>query len=107
MALYAELLAAAMAREDGQPGGRGELLAAVIERRNRLAVPGGPVDRLAAELGYDVALIRLCTALGAEASPAEFDRPADARGRLERHLADSGLPLGGGTGPSVGDPFSR
>lgn len=91
MPLYGELLAAALQHAGPQPKRRGPLLAALLDRRQRLdsAVPG--VERLAIELDYDVALIRFCRATGIDADLAAFDRPAHARHDLEQSLVEEGF----------------
>jgi hypothetical protein len=46
---------------------------------------------LAAEVAYDRALIKLCTANGIDADPLGFSHPAAERARLERELAAAGI----------------
>jgi hypothetical protein len=48
---------------------------------------------LAAEISYDRALIKLCTASGIEVDVMAFSHPFEARSRLERELAALGTDL--------------
>jgi hypothetical protein len=48
---------------------------------------------LGAEVAYDRALIKLCTANGIEVSAEGFSHPAAERNRLERELASCGINL--------------
>jgi hypothetical protein len=48
---------------------------------------------LAAEVSYDRALIKLCTAHGIEADALGFSHPGPERARLERDLAAVGIDL--------------
>lgn len=48
---------------------------------------------LAAEVGYDRALIKLSVVHGIEASPEQFIKPAEERRRLELALLEDGVDL--------------
>jgi hypothetical protein len=48
---------------------------------------------LAAEVSYDRALIKLCTANGIAADVVGFSHPGAERARLERELATAGIDL--------------
>ncbi len=48
---------------------------------------------LALEIGYDVALIELATALGVTTDPSRFEQPERERARLEKELAARGVKL--------------
>ena len=48
---------------------------------------------LALEIGYDVALIELATALGVTTDPSRFEQPERERARLEKELAAMGVKL--------------
>jgi hypothetical protein len=54
---------------------------------------GSVYSALAAEVGYDRALIKLCEAHGISASPEHFDKPTEERRRLELALFDDGVDL--------------
>lgn len=48
---------------------------------------------LAAEVGYDRALLKLCEAHGIASSPENFSKPGEERRRLEHALSDDGVDL--------------
>jgi hypothetical protein len=48
---------------------------------------------LAAEIGYDVALLELAQVMGIASDPSRFERPIDERARLEQALRDRGIAL--------------
>jgi hypothetical protein len=66
---------------------RFETLAAVPHRE------GDVYNALAAEVGYDRALIKLCEAHGIATSPEHFDKPTAERRRLEAALLEDGIDL--------------
>ncbi len=84
-------------------------MATAINCRVRLEGPDEPTDRAsgrtATELAYDVALVRLCEAVGAEHDLELFSRPEVARRQMERALARSGIHLGWPASTS-GEPVS-
>ena len=59
---------------------------------------------LALEIGYDVALIDLATALGVPTDPSRFEQPERERARLERELAAMGIRLENDEGRGVEVP---
>ncbi len=95
MPWYAELLAAVLVEPDPafDDGSAGTLLATLLERARRVEGARSPIDRMALELRYDVALIRLCSAVGLPSDPRRFDPPAPARVLLEGQLRAAGLPV--------------
>jgi hypothetical protein len=103
MSMYSELLAASSAKERaGRPvaASKGELLAQLLARRIDLddASPsdGAQPDvagHLTRQLDYDIALIRLCRALGIDAEPSGFEHPQPERQRLEQELKNAGVDL--------------
>jgi hypothetical protein len=95
MPLYAEFLATVLSEpnaesDDSSPGA---LLATLLERGRRASVARSPIDRLALELRYDAALVRLCWSVDIPADPDTFDPPARARDELESRLRAAGLPV--------------
>jgi hypothetical protein len=56
---------------------------------------GSAYSALALELGYDRALIRMCTTKGIDALAADFAHPRQARTHLEQELAGAGIDLAG------------
>lgn len=100
MSMYADLLAAScdqpMVSAD-EHRDVGLLLARAIASRRGLSTPpgsgAGPEGNLAANIDYDLALLRLCLARGIDADPRRFDRPIEERGRLEAELAKRGIDL--------------
>ncbi len=68
-----------------------EFLAAhtALESARERTDPGSPPDRLALEVAYDAALIRLSDHLGIETGPERFDPPASERERLHREVLQS------------------
>jgi len=101
--MYSELLAASSAKERAgrtTATSKGELLAQVLARRvdvdDASPTDGASPDvagRLTRQLDYDIALIRLCHALGIDADPAGFDHPEPERRRLEQELRSAGVDL--------------
>jgi hypothetical protein len=99
MSMYAELLVASLGQSI-TPGERasevGALLAQLLAARLRLGerqAGAGPEGDLAANIEYDLALLRLCAARGVDADPRRFDRPGQERARLEGELALRGTVL--------------
>jgi len=98
MTMYSELLLASFeqASAEGEPG---ELLARLIACRHRLlsGPEGGgeaePASDLAANIAYDLALLRLCGSRGIDCDPRLFGQPLAERRRLEEQLAVSGINL--------------
>jgi hypothetical protein len=92
--MYVEILSTALDgwadRLSGAP-----LLDYVLSCRAVLPAPGrhGAYGALAAEVGYDRALIRLCAERGIAVGPEDFDVPAVERSRLEDRLAAVGVDL--------------
>ena len=95
MPLYTELLATALAEPGPEPDDTspGALLVVLLDRGLQIRAAPSPIDRLALELRYDVALIRLCSAMGVPADPARFDPPIPAREELEARLRSAGVPV--------------
>ena len=101
MSMYRDLLAASMdqgsaAREVSSSAG--ELLAHLIECRRALETAssqhvGRSVDDLALHIDYDLALVRMCSALGIECEPKGFEHPLHERRRLERELVGQGVDI--------------
>jgi hypothetical protein len=101
MSMYSELLTASLAAQPNIESERGtpsHLLAHLMWCRQRLE---GSVSRsrrepevdLAANLDYDVALLRLCTARGIDSEPGRFAIPLLERRRLEMELRECGINL--------------
>lgn len=101
MSMYAELLAASFDEQLASAAATpvSDLLAHVIACRRVLAdssPPGtGPEGDLAANIEYDLALLRLCASRGIDGDPHRFDRPREERARLEAELARRGVDLDG------------
>ena len=96
--MYAEFVSTALVADDGEPSTSEELLERVVTCRARMLRSAGRLDqpaeeRLAREVEYDTALIRLCTALDIAADPSRFAHPHQERARLEQALADAGVPM--------------
>lgn len=97
--MYAELLVTSFqsAGNTDALSDIGDLLARLISCRNRLQRPatpeGEPIGDLAANIDYDLALLRLCSARGIVCNPGWFDRPIVERCRLESELAGRGVDL--------------
>lgn len=95
--MYVDVLSDAFRATDrgltGEP-----LVDHAVECRFQMLTAGGgkptAYDRLALEIAYDVALIRLCDDLGVPSAVADFANPLHERARIERVLAESrGLDL--------------
>jgi hypothetical protein len=98
MAMYIQLLSAALMSDVMEAATSGELLSGARLRRQQMLAAvdhaHSSAERdLAYDANYDCALIRLCQAVGLPATPASFGRPRDERERLERALAEAGLDL--------------
>ena len=98
-AVYAHLLEAALTETDRRNHATPSLLLRdVVRRRPTVAASAPPqiaaADALTSQISYDVALIRYARCLGIECGIADFDRPADGRGQLERAFALRGIDLG-------------
>jgi len=101
MTMYVHLLASAF--DDWVDGLIGEALVdyTVVCRAEMLASQSSVHHHkgesayiaLAAEVAYDRALLKLCTACGIEASTQGFSHPSDERLRLERELVGMGVDL--------------
>ena len=96
MSMYVEILSQAMAGEEEPAQSRASLLDATCECRQQMLetrrrVDGTPEHRLAHEVAYDRALLRLCAALGIETVLGRFNRPLEERDRLEHELATRGI----------------
>jgi len=90
MAMYEELVRSACDREAEEDLAVDALLDDVAAaRRARMLHPASAdamADQLGAELGYDLALLRLCHHLGWDPDLTIFQRPAAARAALEGYL---------------------
>jgi hypothetical protein len=98
MTMYVDVLSDALRASKG--GLTGEALVDhVVDSRvhmlsARLGSTPSAYDLLAAEIAYDVSLIRLCDDLGVDTGVADFANPLIERTRIEDVLADSrGLDL--------------
>ena len=100
--MYGQLLAAAMARGTDEPATERDLVRELAHLRLRLAprwgVDGGSprVDAaasIAAQVEYDLTLVRLCRRRGVDSALEAFARPGLERRRLERALAQDGVAL--------------
>ncbi|HUI03548.1 MAG TPA: hypothetical protein VLZ77_08395 [Acidimicrobiales bacterium] len=99
MSMYSDLLAATLSTRPEEPGdaSAGELLAALIDARRRLAAvsptvgPSTPTTALAAHIEYDAALIAFCEARDIDTHPDRFGTPGSERRRLEEELARAGI----------------
>jgi hypothetical protein len=97
--MYVDVLSDALRAPHGTLTGEGLIDRVVDTRINMLSSRVGHTptayDLLAAEIAYDVSLIRLCDELGIVTGVAEFASPLIERTRIERVLAeDRGLDLG-------------
>jgi len=104
MSMYTRLLQKALLEH---PGTMQERTAAkVVRRRRRELQDAVPPDLgsesvsfvLARELAYDVALVRLATAVGIATDPSNFEHPGSERTRLEQALLELGFSLENGDG---------
>jgi hypothetical protein len=98
MSMYVELLSAVFTSDPSEPVGQGELLSLARSRREQKLNPtrhetSSAERHLTHDVNYDCALIRLCAAVGIPATPRSFSQPLDARARLERALAETGIDL--------------
>ena len=101
-AVYADLLRAAVEREERAPAPPTVELVRAVARAHgpdpRPGAPGGRMDVAAAvahELRYDARLVQLCRRFGVEVDLAAFGRPEVERERLKGALEDLGvLPAG-------------
>lgn len=98
--MYGQLLAVALA--DGERDGQSEqdLLRELAHYRVRLMPRwgvggGGPAvdaaSSLAAQIDYDLTLLRLCQLRGIPCAPEGFGRPEPERHRLEKALSAAGV----------------
>lgn len=107
MSIYSELLEVSMRLGESSSGEVGddrvhELLRVLAECRHRLVhkyqyerlASRDVSSDLAAQLDYDMALIRLCRLRGIDCSPAGFTPPILQRRRLEGELRATGIELG-------------
>jgi hypothetical protein len=99
MAMYVQLLSAALTSEGVDSYGPGKLLSLARTSRHQMLTSAERPCRsaeqdLADDVHYDCALIRLCAAAGIDTMPASFGQPRVERARLERALALSGMDLG-------------
>jgi hypothetical protein len=100
MSMYSQLLSSAL-EQAGWEGNEadldteGDILHRLEVYRLRLAsgptLTGEPAQDLAANLDYDLVLLRLCARRGIDASPEGFSRPLSQRQRLEAELRSSGV----------------
>jgi hypothetical protein len=109
MAMYSDLLGVAIQAGIWGPHGHSssseDLLARLTDCRKQLMgqataaapapLPSGVAGDLAAQMEYDLALMRLCTVLGIEYDVERFDRPDHERRRLEQVLHARGVNLAG------------
>lgn len=101
MSVYSQLLGNALDQTHaGQGSTTGDVLAQLLERRNRLGTdlslyPGSDwaPDAIADQLAYDVALIELSRCLGIEVDLTKFGQPQHERARLEHALVSRGIRL--------------
>lgn len=95
MTIYSEVLRIALASGEAQGVREASvpmLVTRLLDERAHLAedaalhkgAPGDPVERMALELAHDVALVRLCGALGIEEHLTDPASPLDERARLLR-----------------------
>ena len=99
MAMYVQLLSAALTSEGADSYVPGELISLARTSRHQMLTPSDRLSRsaeddLAYDVHYDCALIRLCAAAGIETTPASFGQPMVERARLERALAQKGMDVG-------------
>jgi len=101
MSIYSQLLEAALtsAHHTGIAPDQTQLVAELARRRSHLpqgqfpaASAGGVTGAVADQLAYDLALTALCGHAGVDFDVEEFERPADARARLELALSKMGIP---------------
>jgi hypothetical protein len=97
--MYRELLSTAVAHEEGLAESVGSRLEIAIDCRERMLghrgrTIGSAQHKLANEVAYDRALVKLCAASGIDVDMRRFDHPRQARERLEGALADIGIDLG-------------
>jgi hypothetical protein len=100
MSMYAKLLNSALGTA-GRPGPASTTEELVDElARCRARLPSGPSPATASggvpaavadQLAYDMALVELCRRVGLAYDVGAFDRPEEARARLEQALAGRGL----------------
>ncbi len=101
MSMYTQLMRAALERP--LPGVRDDPHAALdlaFRQRRELQrilrpdeVPEAMAVRLARQVSYDIALMRLASAVGITTDPSRFDEPGRERARLEAALDDLGMTL--------------
>jgi hypothetical protein len=98
VSMYVDVLSDALRASEG--GLTGEALVGhVVDARvrmlsSRLGCAPSAYDLLAADIAYDVSLIRLCDDLGVATGVVDFANPLDERTRIEQVLAESrGLDL--------------
>jgi hypothetical protein len=94
MSMYSEILAKALVDEpldDTSAHRTSELLQAVNERRADVLESRtlGTEGRVACEVAYDVAIMRLCAAMGIEVTADQFSSPTLERERLVRQLEEA------------------
>jgi hypothetical protein len=103
VSMYVDILSTALA---SSPDGLTvtELVDYAIVFRDAVDAPGtygvSAADALAAEIGYDRVLIRLCELHGIDVDPVAFIHPHEARLCLEAHLEGVGVRLVGGSPPN-------
>jgi hypothetical protein len=96
--MYVDVLSDAVRASDGGLTGQA-LVDIVVDARvrmlsSRLGSAPSAYDLLAADIAYDVSLIRLCDDIGVATGVAEFANPLSERNRIEHVLAEScGLDL--------------
>jgi hypothetical protein len=103
MSMYSQLLRASQERailagDDAAFEPDGETLARLLVYRARLgeghsSLGGGSARDIAANLDYDLVLLRVCASRGIESDPAAFSRPLIERRRLENELRAWGIDL--------------
>jgi len=108
MAMYVEILSAALTASDGDHDVAMLIDRASEERQKMLGVRQSSLksvsEAIAAEVAYDRELVRLSARLGTEAEPERFASPAMERDRLERELALRGIHLEVAAEDSRSDP---
>jgi hypothetical protein len=97
--MYVDLLSSAMNSWESDLS-KNALIDYALVCRDAISHPGiygrtGGADALAAEIGYDRALLRLCELHAIAVDPGAFLYPAEARARLEGELAAIGIILDG------------
>jgi hypothetical protein len=101
MSVYSQLLGSALDQTHSGHGlTTGDVLARLLERRNRLGTKMSlytgsdwAPDAIADQLAYDVALIELSQRLGIEIDLTKFGQPQHERARLEQVLVSRGIRL--------------